>query len=615
MLSLESHDSSVHSEIMIKDTLLFNELQDIILNNKIRTVFQPIVSLANGSVLGYEALSRGPKGSNLERPDAFFRIARKYNFVWELELLCRSKVFEQAHQIPIDKLLFLNVDPKILNDPRFQHGFIQEHVRRSNSRYLNNIILEITEGTAIQDYTNFKNALKYLVSQGYKIAIDDTGAGYSGLNMLAQINPHFIKVDMDLVRDIDKDSVKQALMKAFYEFSVLTNMKIIAEGIETAAELNELIQIGIPYGQGFYLHKPSSDIRDIPDKIKQQIINITSSKEHENYHTPITMPIGDITRLDGAVPPDALGYQVIDYFNDNYRTMGVCVVEGKRPVGLLMKDKFCGKLATQYGVALYMHRKISLVMDKNPIIVDYYMPLEQVSKIAVSRSEEKLYDYIIVTKNEEYYGVITIRRLLEKTTQLELNRAKHSNPLTGLPGNILIENEIKQVLADNKPYTVLYFDLDNFKAYNDVYGFESGDQVLCLIAQIIQQELYREPSLAPFVGHIGGDDFIAVVKDWNIKAICEKIIKLFDNQIRSRYLEDDLAKGYILAKNRHGQDEKFPIISLSIAAVTNEHQIYHSTQQIAESATVLKKKCKLSWRSCYCVDGMINNGALGQNFA
>jgi len=235
------------------------------------------------------------------------------------------------------------------------------------------------------------------------------------------------------------------------------------------------------------------------------------------------------------------------------------------------------------------------------------LSLEQVSKIAVSRSEERLYDYIIVTKDKEYYGIITIRRLLEKTTQLELNRAKHSNPLTGLPGNILIENEIKRVLANTEPYSVLYFDLDNFKPYNDVYGFESGDQVLGLIAQIIQQELYRDSMRTTFVGHIGGDDFIAIVHDWNIQKICHNIIKLFDKRIRALYLETDLEQGYIFAKNRHGKEEKFPIISLSIAIVTNKHQHYHSAQQLAEAATILKKTCKLSWQSCCCVDGLMDN--------
>ncbi|MBU2700683.1 diguanylate cyclase (GGDEF)-like protein [Sporomusaceae bacterium BoRhaA] len=609
MLSYERQDTSCYtemtnSEMSLTDQIGLGELKNVILARKIRTVFQPIVSLVDGQVLGYEALSRGPNGSELEMPTTLFYLARKFDLLWELELLCLSQALLQGKKIPHKGLLFLNIDPQIIRDPRFESELLSKWNWKLTSSSVNYIILEITEGAAIEDVVGFTKTLASLVNKGCKIAMDDTGTGYSSLSRLVKIHPHFIKIDMDLVRDIDKDRMKQALMKALYKFSTLTNIKIIAEGIETAAELNELIRIGIPYGQGFYLQQPSSQLTEISEPIRQQILYQVHSKEQENYYTPITMPIGAVARMDRGLPATTLGYQIIDYFNKNSRAMGVCIVEDGKPVGLLMKDKFLGNLATQYGIALYMHRPIDLVMDKNPIVVDYHLSLEQVSKLAVSRSEERLYDYIIVTKNEKYYGVITIRRLLEKTTQVELNRAKHSNPLTGLPGNVLIEHEINCVLLKNRPYAVIYFDLDNFKPYNDVYGFESGDRVLYLTAKIIQQEMEHEANLPSFIGHIGGDDFIAVVHDWNVQGLCQNIIASFDRQIHAYYGEKDIRQGYILAKNRHGKEERFPIISLSIAVVTNRNSRYFTAHELAESATLLKKKCKLSWQSCYCIDGI-----------
>jgi EAL domain-containing protein (putative c-di-GMP-specific phosphodiesterase class I) len=153
-------------------------------------------------------------------------------------------------------MLFINVDPNIINDDRFKKGATLEMLAAQDFD-LGNIIFEITEKNSIDDYKNFRKVLDHYTSQGYKIAIDDTGAGYSGLRLLAETRPQFIKIDMDLVRDIDKDALKQALMKAFYEFSVVMNMKIIVEGIETLDELNALIQIGIPYGQGYLLQRPA----------------------------------------------------------------------------------------------------------------------------------------------------------------------------------------------------------------------------------------------------------------------------------------------------------------------------------------------------------------------
>lgn len=390
-------------------------------------------------------------------------------------------------------------------------------------------------------------------------------------------------------------------MKAFYDFSVIMNMKIIAEGIETADELNTLIRIGIPYGQGYLLQRPAAEFLEIHPRIRDLIREQNQQKRKETFHTPITIPIGDIARQDGAFSPEATGCQIIDYFNSHPNVMGVTIVQAGRPVGLLMKDKFFTQLATQYGVAVYMNRPVQLLMDQHPLIVDYQTSLEQVSKFAVSRSEDRLYDYIVITQNGSYYGITTVKQLLEKTTQLEVNRAKHANPLSGLPGNIIIEEKLKQAIQSGKNFSVLYFDLDNFKAYNDVYGFENGDKILCMTAQLIQQQMSQIPRGESFLGHIGGDDFIAVVHQPAVDILCQRIIDSFDARVKDFYTEEHQRQGFITAKNRHGIEERFSLTSLSIAVVTSEGQAFKSITQLAETAGLVKKKCKLTWQSCYCL--------------
>ena len=267
-----------------------------------------------------------------------------------------------------------------------------------------------------------------------------------------------------------------------------------------------------------------------------------------------------------------------------------------------MKGKFFANLATQFGVSVYMNRPIHILMDKNPLIVDYSTPLELVSKLALSRKDDDVYDYILVTKDDKYFGTITVKMLLEKTTQLELNRAKHANPLTGLPGNVIIEGELNNLILEKSYYAVLYFDLDNFKPYNDVYGFENGDKILCFTAEIIQEQLNKLGYTDTFLGHIGGDDFIAITRESDTTQLCELLILSFDHKIAPYYSEEDRSKGCIVAKNRHGQDEEFPIMSLSIAVVTNRHRQFTNVSELGEAASQLKKKCKLNWQSCYCVD-------------
>lgn len=172
-------------------------------------------------------------------------------------------------------------------------------------------------------------------------------------------------------------------------------------------------------------------------------------------------------------------------------------------------------------------------MDSNPIIVDYYIPVNQVSKIAMEREIDNIYDYIIVTKNNKYYGIATIKTLLNYTTMLEYNYAKQLNPLTELPGNSIIENKLRDILSFNKTCCILYFDLDNFKVYNDTYGFENGDKVIKFTSEVIRSEIGSLFPYNNFVGHIGGDDFFSIIENSldSCLQLCENIIKKFDTGI------------------------------------------------------------------------------------
>ncbi len=576
------------------------EVEEIIINQQVRTVLQPIVSLESGAVMGYEALSRGPAGSTLERPDFLFAAAEKCGKLWELELLCRSKALEQAKALPPSTLMFINVDPKSIKDPRFEKGLTSEILKQQQISAAC-IVFEITERTAVEDYRHFRRVLENYRSQGYQIAIDDAGAGCSGLMMLAETRPQFIKIDMGLVRDVDKDSLRQALLHSICDFAQVANMKVIAEGIETFEELKTLISIGVSYGQGYLLKRPQVGFSQIDANMQDSICEIYHRKQQESFHTALTIPIGEIARRDKAIEAQLTGRELAALFEAMPMLLGAVVVEGGRPTGLLMKNKFLGYLATQYGLAVYGNRPVSLMMDRHSLVVEYDTPLEKVSIFATSRAEESLYDYIIITKDGYYWGITTVKRLLEKTTQLEIARAKHANPLTGLPGNLLIEQKLNQMLSGAQSFAALYFDLDNFKAYNDTYGFERGDQLLCMVSRVIEVQVKNGTSGKGFVGHIGGDDFIAVTAREEAELICEKIITDFDSQVQQFFNVDDRMNGYITATNRHGLVERFPLVSLSIAVVDGGKQRPANLVDLAERAGRIKKNCKLDWRSCYQV--------------
>lgn len=579
----------------------FHELLKIIENADISTVYQPIASLTDGSIIGYEALSRGPKNSLLQSPDKLFSAAKLHNRTWELELLCRTRAIEKASDIPDDKFLFINVDPYIFKDEKFKRGFTKEFLSKNNiSSEI--IIFEITEKTSIEDYKNFRAVLNNYIEQGYKIAIDDTGSGYSGLKMLSEIQPHYIKIDMDLTRNIHKDTFKQALIECFVRLSEVTNMKLIAEGIENTEELKTLINLGVYAGQGYFISPPAGAFLDIPDHVKNTILSCHKMK-NARFISSSNNYIGKITRLDKPFNTNTTCKIIREYFYNNNTITGACIVNDTFPVGLIMKHSLDSVFATQYGAAIFSKRPISLVMDSNPIIVDYYIPVNQVSKIAMEREIDNIYDYIIVTKNNKYYGIVTIKTLLNYTTMLEYNYAKQLNPLTELPGNSIIENKLRDILSLNKKCCILYFDLDNFKVYNDTYGFENGDKVIKFTSEVIRSEIGGLFSCNSFVGHIGGDDFFSIIENSldSCLQLCENIIKKFDTGILDFLNEKDKANGYIKHIDRKGNKDIFTLPSISIAGIYGNIGNFSSIEAIGEKTALVKKEAKSIKKSCYII--------------
>ncbi|MEY8356929.1 GGDEF domain-containing protein [Lachnospiraceae bacterium 54-53] len=242
----------------------------------------------------------------------------------------------------------------------------------------------------------------------------------------------------------------------------------------------------------------------------------------------------------------------------------------------------------RYGFSLNSKKSISQLIKTDFLRVNYHMPADQVSRLAMQRPYEQLYSPIVVEKDGKYWGIVTIKDLLDACTKSEVDTAMHSNPLTGLPGNLLIEKEILSRVFGSDPYCITYYDIDNFKAYNDVYGFQNGDIMLALVADILKDCAVKNE----FIGHIGGDDFIVIFDYHEAEEYCESVIRQFSMKVPSLYRGEDVEKGYITSKNRHGVTENFPIASLSIAGISNKLSIYESVDSFSKDIAKLKKKCK-----------------------
>lgn len=301
--------------------------------------------------------------------------------------------------------------------------------------------------------------------------------------------------------------------------------------------------------------------------------------------------IGDVVEEIKMVPPSTKCEEVYKIFDEKSSIEGIVVCSDEQPIGLVMRTKFFQKLSTKYGHDLFMKRTIDLIMDPNLLKVDYTVPLLEVSSLAMNRKQENLYDYVIVTKNDRLYGVVSIRDLIMKMSEVQIRIARYSNPLTGLPGNKAIDETLQEVLSYKK-FSVFYLDIDSFKAFNDTYGFSQGDEVIKETANIISETILTIANEPSFVGHIGGDDFIAVIPHYEHIPLCNLIISQFDQFIQKFYSEEELKNGYVDGVNRQGEFEQIPILSISIAVVQNKDYSYFSVGQLSKESAKLKKKCK-----------------------
>jgi EAL domain-containing protein (putative c-di-GMP-specific phosphodiesterase class I) len=238
------------------------KLQELILKESIRTFFHPIVDLVNNTVIGYEALTRGPAGTEYEHPYILFDVAEDADLLFELDQLCRKKALENAKGLLPGLKLFVNCLPSAVLDPKFRDSHLRDCLRDLNLDP-SSVVLEVTERQAIEQYDLFMEAAQYYSDMGFAIAVDDTGAGYSSLETVVELKPKYIKLDISIVREIDKNILKQELIKAIVGLSRQMRSTIIAEGIETIGELNTLKEIGVKFGQGFLFARPGPPFPDI----------------------------------------------------------------------------------------------------------------------------------------------------------------------------------------------------------------------------------------------------------------------------------------------------------------------------------------------------------------
>jgi EAL domain-containing protein (putative c-di-GMP-specific phosphodiesterase class I) len=227
----------------------------ILADKNITTVFQPIFNIQREIVVGYEALTRGPIGSELYSPEILFEQATQYGLLSQLELLCRANAIKRFAELKLQGKLFLNVSPAVMLAKAHPSGETIKLVEQAGLS-CQQVVIELSEKYPFPNTDVLRSALDKYRQFGFDVAIDDLGAGYSGLKQWSYLRPEIVKIDRYFIDQCDKDAMKREFLRTLFALGKISHAQVIAEGIETAAEFELLRDLGMVYAQGFFLAKP-----------------------------------------------------------------------------------------------------------------------------------------------------------------------------------------------------------------------------------------------------------------------------------------------------------------------------------------------------------------------
>lgn len=560
-------------------------LESILAHGDLHSLFQPIISLSEQRILGYEALTRGPSNSPLHAPIALFSVARNCGRLSELELASRKSACQRFREQNLNGKLFLNVSPESLLEPSHQPGRTLKLLRDFGIPP-DQVVIELTEQAPIDDFALLDTALHHYRAMGFSIALDDLGAGYSSLRLWSELRPDYVKIDRHFIDGIHQDAVKREFVDSILKMARASRAQVIAEGIELEEELATLIEMGIDLVQGYLLCRPQEQPPRDAQKLLPRLDNLSPALGEES---------GDLSALlneQQAVPQQTAIAEVLEAFRAQANLNSLAVLDEQgQPVGIVHRHSLSDALLKPFATDLFARKPISRLMSTDFLAVDIAQSLQQVSRLLTSRARQRMEEDFIIVQNGRYRGLGRVIDVLKLITELKIQQARHANPLTLLPGNVPIQQCLGRLLQQGREAVVCYVDIDSFKPFNDLYGYAKGDEVLLCLAQCLNERV--DPS-RDFVGHIGGDDFLLVLGSVDWRKRLNQLLEDFQAQCRRFYHEEHLQAGCFVSHNRQGKREEFPLLSLSVGVVHLHPQScqHLDASQLAGMASEAKRHAK-----------------------
>lgn len=567
-------------------------LSRLLLEGALAPVFQPIVSLQDTTVYAHEALIRGPKALPLHRPDALLAAARKEGLLLDFEIACVAVALGQWAALRQPGRLFVNLSASALVAMvRGRSADALPKAMQALGLHPRMLVIEITEHEHVTDIAALEDAVQRVHAVGVMLALDDFGDGRSSLRLWSELHPDIVKIDKYFTADVSRHAKKLQTLRALMQIAEIFGTSLVAEGIETAEDLRVVRDLGISLGQGYFIGRPIASPRERIESEAAEVLTDQRVSIMPMLRTAsVSGRLREVQALHApAISPLTTHDELARLFDIHADLHAAAIVDEGLPVALVDRRQFMERYAKRYFKELYGAKPCGTFANHSPRLIERNHDIEQLIGILTSQDQRYLTEGFIVTENGRYVGLGKGDQLVRTVTESRIEAARHANPLTLLPGNIPITEHIERLLASGGEFVACYGDLNNFKPFNDHYGYWRGDEMIRLMAKCIIG--HCDPQ-RDFVGHVGGDDVIMLFQsdDWEMR--CDRVVEAFNADAILLYDDAGRAAGGIEAEDRHGFRRFFPFTSLSIGAVRVHRGQFRTAEMVASAAAAAKQGAK-----------------------
>jgi EAL domain-containing protein (putative c-di-GMP-specific phosphodiesterase class I)/GGDEF domain-containing protein len=521
------------------------------------------VNIHTGVCYGCEALLRNYEAAGFKSPSAFFDQAYRDKMLYQVDLVLREKAVEKFSRLKwnYQAKLFFNLDCRVLDSENYQPGNTLNILKKYHFPK-DAVCFELSEQHKSCDTELSLFILNTYRSQGFKVAVDDYGIGFSDLQLIYYTKPDFIKIDRFFIREIEKDPDKKVFVSSIVNMAHLMGSVVVAEGVETKEEYYGCRRVGCDLIQGYLIQHPETDI----DRLKSEYSHIRELNRIDQRYKNEDRKLIDTEMA--YIEPLSHDCDVLEAFKkfrkENSSSFFPVINQNGEPLGIISEKSFKEYIYSRYGDELLLNpafgKSLSKFITKYPV-ADIHTPVEKILEIY---SHNENIEGILIAEGMKYKGFLSANSLLKVLNEKNIAIARDQNPLSKLPGNTLIHAYVSEALQDTaNQYIFVYFDFDNFKPYNDTYGFRQGDRVILLFAEMLKS---RIQCAKRFAGHIGGDDFFMGFSGVSAGTVYSEVAKMgeqFRTDAESFYDVEAIEKGYIMSKDREGNCRTFPLITVS----------------------------------------------------